>query len=280
MIKQIVIVLEIRQSMNITDYHVHTEFSGDCSTPMEVIINRAAELGLKEVVFTDHVDFEYPNKDIDFEVDFEKYTKVLEKLKTKYKGIDILMGIEVGYQPYLNERINQLLSSYEFDFVICSIHISHGVELHNGELFKGRSQKEGYRAYFESLKYLIENFENFDVLGHLDYIVRYGDFQNKTIRYEDHKNILDEILSMIIKKGKGIELNTSGLRYNLNSMHPSREILKRYLELGGRIITIGSDAHVLKHLYADFDKAIVELKEIGYSEITTFKNRKPNFIKI
>ncbi|HEY8805378.1 MAG TPA: phosphoesterase, partial [Clostridium sp.] len=77
-----------------------------------------------------------------------------------------------------------------------------------------------------------------------------------------------------------IELNTSGLRYKLNSMHPSREILKRYLELGGKIITIGSDAHVLNDLWADFDKAIVELKEIGFKEITTFKNRKSNFIKI
>ena len=266
--------------MNITDHHVHTEFSGDCSTPMEVIINRAAELGSKEVMFTDHVDFDYPSKDIYFEVDYKKYIKVLEKLRVQYKEMDILMGIEVGYQPGLNERINQLLNSYEFDFVICSIHAWNGAELDKGDLFKGKSQEEGYRAYFESLKYTIENFDNFDVVGHLDFINRYGDFENKTIRYEDYKNILDEILSMIINKGKGIELNTSGLRYELNSMHPSRKILRRYLELGGKIITVGSDAHVLKDLCADFDKAIVELKEIGFKEITTFKNRKRNFIKI
>ena len=145
---------------------------------------------------------------------------------------------------------------------------------------KGEVKKKVTEHILNNLKYTIENFDNFDVVGHLDFIVRYGDFENKTIRYEDYKNILDEILSMIIKKGKGIELNTSGLRYKLSSMHPSREILTRYFELGGRIITIGSDAHKLTDLYADFDKAIVELKEIGFSEITTFKNRKPNFIKI
>ena len=266
--------------MNITDHHVHTEFSGDCSTPMEVIINRAAELGLKEVMFTDHVDFDYPSKDISFEVDFEKYIKFLKKFSAQYKEIDILMGVEVGYQPHLNERINELLNSYKFDFVICSVHAWNGEELDKGDLFKGKSQREGYRAYFESVKYTIENFNDFDVFGHLDFIVRYGDFENKTIRYEDYKNILDEILLMIINKGKGIELNTSGLRYNLKSMHPNREILTRYFELGGRIITIGSDAHELKDLCADFDKAIKELKEIGFKEITTFKNRKPNFIKI
>ncbi|MBU3182354.1 histidinol-phosphatase HisJ family protein [Clostridium psychrophilum] len=266
--------------MNITDHHVHTEFSGDCDTPMEVIINKAKELGLKEVMFTDHMDFDYPSKDINFEVDYKKYIKVLEKLRIKYKEMDILMGIEVGYQPGLNESINKLLNSYDFDFVICSIHAWNGAALDKGDLFKGRTQQEGYRAYFECLKYTLNNFDNFDVVGHLDFINRYGDFANKTIRYDDYKNILDEILSMIINKGKGIELNTSGLRYKLNSMHPSREILKRYLELGGKIITIGSDAHVVKDLCADFDKAIMQLKEIGFKEITTFKNRKLNFIKI
>ncbi|MBZ9685934.1 histidinol-phosphatase HisJ family protein [Clostridium estertheticum] len=266
--------------MKITDHHVHTEFSGDCSTPMDGIINRAAQLGLKEVMFTDHVDFDYPSVDICFEVDYKKYIEVLEKLAIQYSEMDILVGIEVGYQPGLNERINELLNSYDFDFVICSIHAWNGAELDKGDLFKGRSQEEGYRAYFKSIKYTIENFDNFDVIGHLDFIVRYGDFENKTIRYEDYKDILDEILSMIIKKGKGIELNTSGLRYKLSSMHPSPEILRRYFELGGKIITLGSDAHVLKDLYADFDKAIVQLKEIGFSEITTYKNRKLNFIKI
>lgn len=266
--------------MKITDHHVHTEFSGDCSTPMDVIINRAAQLGLKEVMFTDHVDFDYPSVDICFEVDYKKYIKVLEKLTVQYSDMDILLGIEVGYQPGLNERINQLLNSYDFDFVICSIHAWNGAALDKGDLFKGRSQEEGYRAYFDILKYTIENFDNFDVIGHLDFIVRYGDFENKTIRYKDYKIILDEILSLIIKKGKGIELNTSGLRYKLSSMHPSRAILTRYFELGGRIITIGSDAHKLKDLYADCDKAIAQLKDIGFSEITTFKNRKPNFIKI
>ncbi|WP_298838512.1 histidinol-phosphatase HisJ family protein [Clostridium sp.] len=115
--------------MNITDHHVHTEFSGDCDTPMEVIINKAKELGLKEVMFTDHMDFDYPSKDINFEVDYKKYLNVLEKLRIKYKEMDILMGIEVGYQPGLNESINKLLNSYDFDFVICSIHAWNGYQI-------------------------------------------------------------------------------------------------------------------------------------------------------
>lgn len=264
----------------ITDYHVHTEFSGDCNTPMAEIVRRSIQLGLKEVMLTDHLDFDYPNKELSFEIDYEEYMRNINILRAHYKEIDILMGVEVGYQPHLNDRFNEVLNAYPFDFVICSIHAWNGLEIDKGDLFKGRSQEDGYRAYFEMLKHAVENFNNCDVYGHLDFIVRYGDFQDKTLSYQTYKDIIDEILSMIIKKGKGIELNTSGLRYNLNSMHPNRDILKRYFELGGGIITLGSDAHMLKDLCADFDKAIKHLKEIGFTKITTFKNRKPSFIKI
>ena len=190
------------------------------------------------------------------------------------------MGVEIGYQPNLNDKINILLNSHPFDFVICSIHAWNGIELDTGDLFKGKTQEEGYREYFENLKYCVENFDNYDVYGHLDFIVRYGNFENKTLRYEDYKDIIDEILKIIINNGKGIEVNTSGLRYNLNTMHPNKDILKRYLELGGKIITLGSDAHFAEDICSDFDIAIKELKEIGFKEITTFKNRKPSFIKI
>ncbi len=264
----------------ITDHHVHSEFSGDCDTPIDDVVKRAIKLGLKEVMFTDHQDFDYPSNKICFELNIEEYVEKIKKLREKYKEIDILMGIEIGYQPNLNDKINNLLNSHPFDFVICSIHAWNGIELDTGDLFKGKTQEEGYREYFENLKYCVENFDNCDVYGHLDFIVRYGNFENKILKYEDYKDIIDEILKIIINNGKGIEVNTSGLRYNLNTMHPNKDILKRYLELGGKIITLGSDAHFAEDICSDFDTAIKELKEIGFKEITTFKNRKPSFIKI
>lgn len=81
----------------IPDYHLHTEFSGDCNTPAEELVSRAIELGLKEVIFTDHVDFDYPSKKILFEINFEEYIKKIERLRDYYKKIDILMGVEIGY---------------------------------------------------------------------------------------------------------------------------------------------------------------------------------------
>lgn len=264
----------------ITDHHVHSEFSGDCNTPMEDIVERAIKLGLKEVMFTEHQDFEYPSKEICFEINIQEYVETIKRLKEKYKEIDILMGIEIGYQPGLNDKINNLLNSYPFDFVICSIHAWNGMALDKGHLFQGKTQKGGYREYFENLKYCVENFQNCDVYGHLDFIVRYGNFQNKILRYKDYKDIIDKILKTIINNGKGIELNTSGLRYNLNTMHPNKDILKRYFELGGKIVTLGSDAHRVDELGADFDIALKQLRQIGFTDITTFKNRKASLIKI
>ncbi len=265
---------------NITDHHVHSEFSGDCNTPIEDVVKRAIKLGLKEVIFTDHQDYEYPSDEFCFEIDFEKYVEKIKTLREKYLEIDILMGVEIGYQANLNPKIDKLLNTYPFDFVICSIHAWNGMELDQGDIFKGKTQAEGYREYFEYLKYTVENFQNCEVYGHLDFIVRYGNFENKVLRYEDYKDIIDDILKTIINNGKGIEINTSGLRYNLNTMLPNKDILRRYYELGGKIITLGSDAHRAEDLCSDFDLAIKELKEIGFKEITTFKNRKPSFIKL
>ncbi|HSQ89817.1 histidinol-phosphatase HisJ family protein [Romboutsia sp.] len=147
----------------ITDHHVHSEFSGDCNTPIDDVVKRAIELGLKEVMFTDHQDFDYPSDEICFEINIEEYVEKIKKLREKYKEIDILMGIEIGYQPDLNDKINNLLNSHPFDFVICSIHAWNDIELDTGDLFKGKTQEEGYREYFENLKYCVEHFDNCDV---------------------------------------------------------------------------------------------------------------------
>lgn len=264
----------------IIDSHVHTEFSPDANSNMEEIIKKSIEMGLKQVVFTDHVDLDSPDKLFSQEINYVNYMKRIKELKFKYTNIEILMGVEIGYQPHLNKRLNNFLKSYPFDFVICSIHSCDGLDFYNGDFFKGRSERESYMRYFETIKSSIENYANYDVYGHLDAIVRYSSFSGKKLNYTEFKEILDNILELIIKNGKGIELNTSGLRYGLKSMHPNEEILKRYFELGGEILTLGSDAHNTKDLHADFKKAIKLLKKIGFKKITKFEKRAPIFIEI
>lgn len=264
----------------IIDHHVHTDFSSDCKTPSEEIINRARELKLPGVMFTDHVDYDYPDENIDFEIDYSLYVKKLDELRANNKDLKILMGVEIGYQPHLNEKLNKLLNDFDFDFVIASLHTCEKCDFYSGAFFKSKTEEQSYRDYFKGLLHLVTNYDNFDVIGHFDFIVRYVPYEVKKINYDKYKDIIDEILKVVIKKNKGIEVNTSGIRYKLEEVHPSREILKRYLELGGEIITIGSDAHFAKDLCSDFQYAIEMLKEIGFKRITLFEKRKPNFINI
>lgn len=263
------------------DYHVHTNFSLDSDAPMEDMIRKAIELNLKEIMFTDHVDYDYPDENTDFFIDYDQYLLTFNKIKNKYSNkIDIKLGVEMGLQPHIAKDINDLIAKYDFDFIIGSTHAADKLDLYNGDFFKNKTQKKAYRRYFENVLENVSTLEDFDVCGHLDFIIRYGDFKEKKLNYDDFSDIVDEILKTLIKKDKGLEINTSGIVYGFNQTHPQLPILKRYKELGGKILTIGSDAHSPDNICAYFDKAYAMAKQVGFNEITTFRNRKPTFIKI
>ncbi|KXZ40195.1 histidinol-phosphatase (PHP family) [Alkalithermobacter thermoalcaliphilus JW-YL-7 = DSM 7308] len=262
------------------DYHVHSNFSSDCKTDMIDTINKAIELNVSEICFTDHIDYDYPDVSIDFDIDLEKYFERLKHLSSKYKdNIKIKTGIEIGLQPHIIEKCNESISSFPFDFVICSIHTAEKKDLYNGDLFKGISQQQAYEKYYLDVLNIVKNFDNYSVVGHLDIIKRYGSFQSP-LNDSIFEDILIEILKNIIDKGKGIEVNSSGFRYGLNSTSPTVDILKLYKKLGGTIITTGSDAHCVQHLCYKFDYVYELLKEIGFKYVSTFTKMKPNFIKI
>jgi histidinol-phosphatase (PHP family) len=267
--------------LKLIDHHMHTQASPDADQKlsMENYIEKAIELDLPGVMFTDHVDFDFAAPIFHQQIDYSIYTQKIEKMRQKYP-IDIRMGVEMGYQPHLNERISHHLKTYPFDFVILSMHMCDGLDLYNGDFFKGKTQVEAYQRYFETVLYSVKNFFDYEVYGHIDYIIRYGSFERKMYDFEHFKPIVTEILKEIITRGKGIEINTSGLRYGLGVTHPRFELLKLYYELGGRIITLGSDAHYLKDYRINFDIAITLLKEAGFTHITEFKQRKPYQVSI
>ncbi|RKD34419.1 histidinol-phosphatase HisJ family protein [Thermohalobacter berrensis] len=265
--------------MYIADYHIHSHFSGDCNTPMEDIVKHAVNLELKEIAFTDHVDFDYPSPDPNFEIDFDDYLEKFNEIKDKYNHkINIILGIEVGLQPHISDKIKKLVNKYPFAFVIGSIHAADRMDLYNGDFFRGKSQKNAYLRYFENVLENIKIHDEFDVLGHIDYIIRYGNYETKKLSYNDYTDIVDTILKSLITKGKGLELNTSGYRYKLDQTHPQFSILKRYKELGGSIITIGSDSHIVEDICSHFKKAYNLLERAGFNKITLFRNRTPIFV--
>lgn len=273
--------------MIIADYHVHSEFSSDSQTPMEQMIERASQLGLKKLCFTDHMDYDYPQvSDLNFEFDSEAYIKRLEALKEKYHNkLKILTGVELGLQPHITERLNKLVKSYPFDFIIGSSHVVDHVDPYFPEYWEGRTKKEGIYRYFESIIENCKAFQGFHVYGHIDYIIRYVPGQVKATRkedysYTDYADILDEVLKTIIFYGKGIEINTAGYKYGLGYAHPKLEVLKRYQELGGELITVGSDAHKPEHLCYDFHLVPDLLQSLGYRYYATFEQGKPVYEKI
>ena len=264
----------------LVDYHVHTDFSGDSQARPQDVLARAAALGLKEICITDHLDYDYA--DVRFEaIDFEEYFRVLqEQARATAPELQVLTGVEIGYQSHLPERMSALIKAYPFDFVICSTHMAEGRDFFTGDFFKGKSKQEAYGAYLASVLEATHNFADFDVYGHLDVITRYGVYEDNSLHYPEYVELIEAILRSLIERGKGIELNTSGLRYGQGDFHPQLEIIRRYKQLGGEIITVGSDAHREKDLAADFAQAYAVLKEVGFNRIAHYRQRRLNFIDI
>lgn len=259
------------------DYHIHSDFSADCETPMEKTIEKAIEIGLKEICFTDHIDYDYPDPNFVFDFDMKNYDAKISRLKERYEGqIVIKKGVEIGVQPHILEQYKRLMKKESFDFVICSMHTTNKQGLHFGDLFFGRSVDEAYELYYEELLYCIKHFNQYSVLGHLDLVKRYKENTSGRLFHE----IIEEMFKLIIPQGKGIEINTSGHRDGLNHAMPSVDILKLYKQYGGEIITLGSDSHVPETLGEHFSTYLRLLKDLNFKYIATYKDMKPQFHSI
>lgn len=267
------------------DYHVHTDFSSDSQAPMEHMVERAIQLGLSKICFTDHMDYDYPLvSNLNFIFNPAEYFKKTNELKQHYYNkIEILTGIELGLQPHLSDKLDELVRSYPFDFIIGSSHVVDHMDPYFPEYWSNKSFKEGIYRYFESILENCKAFQNFHVYGHLDYIIRYVPGQkelNLDYSYCDYADLLDEVLKVIITNGKGIEVNSAGLKYGIGYAHPKIEVLKRYRELGGELLTIGSDAHKPEHLAYDFHIIPDLLKAAGFNYYAVFVQGKPVFEKL
>ena len=258
----------------LADFHIHTCFSGDSEANVDAVIQSAISKGLKYMAITDHNDYQFENGI--FELDIEKYYDFMTAKKLEYKDqIAISVGIECGLEPKYAERINKLLDSYKFDFVIGSSHVINGRDPYYKEYFENRPVHDAMVEYLESIIENITVFNNFDVYGHLDYMMRYAPVspEEKRYDYNEYSELFDTILTKLISNGKGIEINTSPLRSGLVDTNPNIQVIKRYRELGGKIITIGSDAHKPGDVGTNFDVAIDMLKDAGFNHFNIFTNR-------
>jgi len=284
----------------LADYHIHCKYSDDSEEDLEKIIETAINKGIGEICFTDHVDYgikldkdvfekidENAKKDwikkigrIDLNVDYPNYFKEIEELREKYKDkITIRQGLEFGMQVHTIKDFQKLFDKYKekFDFVILSCHQVNDKEFWTNEFQKGKSIDEYNAEYYEEIYRVMNRYNDYSILGHLDHIQRY----NETIYpFEKSREIIVKILKKVIEDNKGIEVNTSSFRYGLKELTPERDILKLYHGLGGKIITIGSDAHKAENVGEHIPYIQEELKKIGFTDICTFDKMKPIFHKL
>jgi histidinol phosphate phosphatase HisJ family len=270
------------------DYHVHTNFSDDSEYIMENVIIDAIKMGISEVCFTDHVDYgikvdweqddkiKHVGNTPIYNVNYPLYFNEIERLQNKYYNeIKIKKGLEFGMQMHTIQSFQKIFNLYPMDFIILSIHQISDKEFWTNEFQKGKTEREYYDKYYQEMYDIVQNYHDYSVIGHMDLIRRYDD--KDAFPFSNNKDMIINILKYIIKDGKGIEINTSSHRYKLDDLTPSYEILKIYKELGGKIITIGSDSHAHEDLGAYIKETMLELKKIGFKYYCTFEDMKPIF---
>ncbi len=264
------------------DQHIHTIHSPDASprATMHSHMETARAKGLSALTFTDHVDFDSPVDLFKTLPDYDAIFNDAASLRTNAPTPRIGVGVELGWQTSSEASMRALVKRYDFDYVIMSLHVGDGLDFHNGDFFAHYGREEGFKRYFQLVLESLKTYDDFDVYGHIDYISRYAPNAPYDYGFKTHEKAIETILETLIARGKGIELNTSGWRYGLEAMHPKKEVLQKYYALGGRTITLGSDAHDPEYLAADFEAATSLLKTIGFTHICQFIQRECQFVKI
>ncbi len=266
------------------DYHVHTSFSADSEMPMLEACQRALTAGLKEIAFTEHIDYFYPRSELTWEFDYNRYAQTIESMRRQFGAkLRVVKGIEVGLHPQGYEPSRAFTGPNEFDFVIGSVHIVGNHDLHSGEYFQGKSIGEAIATYFATVNSCVRDYREFNVLGHLDLVKRYLyhlDCTGEAVDWQQYDEYIIDTLQHLAQTGRGIEINMSGYNYGLNCSLPDLRVLRLYREAGGEIVTIGSDAHTAARIGAQADLGYQMLEAAGFKYVTTFHGQQPKFISL
>lgn len=259
------------------DYHLHSEVSFDSTCSPERIVSAAEMLGLKEICFTDHYDFNSDPKKAHDLFTVEQYRSAYDKLSSD--RVLIRRGVELGLTTWNQNEAKQLFAQYAFDFVIGSIHNVDGYDPYVKEFWEGKTMREAFESYLLQELACVKVHDDFDVLGHINYVCKSpNNPTGEMLCYADHRDLCDEIMKVLVQKGKGMEINTSG-KDRVGAFLPSVDFIKRFRELGGEIITVGSDAHDEVRV-GQYAKEALEIAKEVFGYVCTFEKRKPIFHKL
>lgn len=259
------------------DFHMHSTVSFDGSGAPLDMCQAAVRAGLQEICFTDHYDYNSDPAGQRYLFSLEEYSAAYDHLSVP--GLTVRRGVEFGLTTWNQPDLQQLLHTRHFDFVLGSVHFVDGVDPYEERFWTDRSVEQSFRRFLEGTLECVRVQEDYDVLGHLTYVCKsvYNP-SHAGVPYEDFRDITDEILKTLVSKGKGMEINTSGVD-RAGTFLPSAPFLRRFKELGGQIVTVGSDAHDPSRVGQYTPQALEILKDIfGY--VCTFADRQPVFHKL
>ena len=258
------------------DFHLHTDVSFDGISTAREMAEAASCRGLREICFTDHADFLYEEGETQL-YHLDDYAKAYDSLEIP--GLTIRRGSELGLTAWSVRQADEFLKLRHYDFVIGSVHYTEKGDPYYPEFWEGISGKKAFLFYLEEVLRCVKLHNNFDVLGHLTYVCKSAhNPTHEPVLYSDFCEISDEIMKILAENGKGMEINTSGVD-KAGAFLPSIEFLKRFRELGGEIVTVGSDAHDVSRVGQYTNEALDIVREVfGY--VCTFEDRKPIFHKL
>lgn len=256
------------------DYHVHSDCSGDCSVPMLDVCREAVGRGIKIICFTEHIDFE-PTDACYGTFDYPLYRSRIQEAREAFAGeLDIRCGVEVDFVGKYRSRIEDFLAGKDFDYVLGASHYVNGVILEDHELyFPGKTAEEAYTPFFDNTLAAVETGW-FDAIAHLDLCKRYGVHYLGRFDWTPYRERIEQILRAVIERDMALEINTSGLRQLPGDTYPCREILEFYFALGGRSITVGSDAHYAADVGRGIAQALEMARSVGFEHVRAFKDRE------
>ncbi len=259
----------------ISDMHVHSSFSADSNEDMAQTLAVAQALGMKEICFTDHYDWDFP-LGRNWVCDLDGIQAETARLNAVQDDVRVAFGVEMGVrlEPGVIAESERILSAYPFDNVVASVHLVQGVDPYFPDYFDGLTRQEGFSRYVETLYACLRQTDFYTIAGHIDYPSKGCPYDDKRFRYEDAPDVLDALFRLVIEKGKAIEINTSVLK-KLGGQSQDMAIYKRYVELGGEYVSFGSDAHKKGDLGFRFAEAVEFARAAGIRYYATFEAMRP-----
>ena len=267
------------------DNHNHSQFSFDGGrTSVGKTVNSAIGKGLAGVCFTDHCDFFVPPMKAKYEeyvpevFDVEARNAEIDKVNAKCpQDFHVFKGIEIGVQKSERDKIAAHLEKYSFDEIIASVHYLDDTDPFWGGYYEGKTWRYAYGHYLETLyDEMVWLGDRFDIMGHYDYVTRYAPYPECSILYKDFPDILDSMLRYLAENGKALEINTKTYQ-DFKGRTPvlDKNILMRYRELGGEIISLGSDSHDADRVGFNFERTAALVSRCGFRYLAHFDKRKP-----